>query len=55
MSGALSIRHWSLRRLLATLLATLGILVAGLFLVASLQVGKTDSQRSRRTVAPRRS
>jgi signal transduction histidine kinase/HPt (histidine-containing phosphotransfer) domain-containing protein len=47
----LSLRHWTLRRLLGTLLSALGILVGGLFLIASMQLSasrdQTDAQNRR--------
>jgi signal transduction histidine kinase/CheY-like chemotaxis protein/HPt (histidine-containing phosphotransfer) domain-containing protein len=48
---ALSIRRWTLRRLLGTLLGVLGILVGGLFLIASMQLhasrAQTDAENRR--------
>ncbi len=47
----MSIRRWTLRQLLASLLALLGVLVAGLFLIASMQLHasrvQTDAENRR--------
>ncbi|MBJ7469989.1 MAG: response regulator [Solirubrobacteraceae bacterium] len=47
----MNIRHWTLRRLLASLLALLGVLVGGLFLIASMQLhasrAQTDAENRR--------
>lgn len=47
----MNIRHWTLRRLLASLLALLGVLVGALFLIASMQLhasrAQTDAENRR--------